>query len=128
MQSTSLSAACWRQLANTSCGVAFVLAWLVGCPLIQGWGHQPLPRQLLGQGVGCACLRMNSLLMAFVVFPVNCSSLLIGCFLSLVAKLTIQHGLSWLLIPEICPSLKGLGYQKHCRVFFGRDSKTIPKD
>lgn len=38
------------------------------------------------------CLWVNSLLFASAVLPANGSSLLIGCFLFLVAQLTIQHG------------------------------------
>lgn len=62
---------------------------------------------------GCrSCLQVNSLLCAFAVHLVSCSPVSISCFLFLWLNLASQHGYSWLLILEICPSLKGLGNRK----------------
>lgn len=52
MQSQSLSTACWRQPANTPRGVAFVLAWLVGCPPDSGGGVPATTQADLGAGCG----------------------------------------------------------------------------
>lgn len=49
-------------------------------------------------------------------------------FFSLWLTFPSQHGYSWLLILERCPSLKGLGYQKTLQSVFHHDPKAIPKN